>query len=214
LRVIAFEAIIAAALFVSAGRVDLPWFWALIAAHGVILGVGQSRMDPELGRERRKPGPGGGRDRYFARVGAVFIISHLVVAGLDAGRFYWSTPPGLGMRLAALTLFVAGMSLSMWAMAVNRFFSSVVRLQTDRGHHVIDSGPYRYVRHPGYLGVLVSSLAGGVVLGSWWSLVPLGVLAALFTVRLVAEDRFLHRELQGYSQYAGRVRYRLLPGLW
>jgi protein-S-isoprenylcysteine O-methyltransferase Ste14 len=101
----------------------------------------------------------------------------------------------------------------MWAMVVNRFFSSVVRLQTDRGHHVIDSGPYRVVRHPGYAGIVASAPAGGIVIGSLWSLLPLAVMAVLLLRRLRMEDAFLHRELAGYPDYAKRVRYRLLP-LW
>ena len=214
LTVLTFETVLAAILFVSARRVDLPWVWALIGAHGVILFVGQTRMDPDLVRERRSPGPGAGRDKLFTRAGALLLLVHLVIAGLDVGRFHWSPPPEVAVRVGALAVFAAGMSLSMWAMAVNRFSSSVVRIQTERGHHVVDAGPYQYVRHPGYLGVLVSSLAGGVVIGSWWSLVPLGVLVALFAVRLHLEDRFLHRELDGYAAYAGRVRYRLVPGVW
>ena len=118
------------------------------------------------------------------------------------------------VRGVALAIYGMAFSFSMWAMVVNRFFSSVVRLQPERGHRVIDSGPYRFVRHPGYAGMMVAALLGGIVLGSWWSMVPMLAFAAMAIRRLMMEDRFLNAELEGYREYAGRVRSKVLPGLW
>jgi protein-S-isoprenylcysteine O-methyltransferase Ste14 len=213
LKVLAFEAFLGLVLFGSAGRVNLPWVWALLAVHAGWLVVAFTFMDPDLQRERVKPGPGA-TDVHLRRMIAAMLVVHLVVAGLDIGRYHWSGPIPWPLRAAALVLFACGMGLSIWAMLVNRFFSSAIRLQTDRGHHVIDKGPYAVMRHPGYAGMMVAAVAGGVVIGSWWSLVPLAGMAAVVVRRLVMEDGFLRRELEGYATYAGRVRYKLVPGLW
>ena len=215
-KVLVFEAVIAAVLFGSAGRVDLPWFWVLIAVHTVVMFVNVGGIDPDLGRERLRPAPGGpaGKEYFFRLGGTALILLHLAIAGLDAGRFHWSDPPPVIVRVMALVLYVAAMGFGLWAMLTNRFFSSVVRLQSDRGHHVIDTGPYRFVRHPGYAGMMVAALTGGIVLGSWWSVLPMASFAPMVLRRLAMEDRFLHTELEGYRDYAGRVRSKLLPGLW
>jgi len=200
-------------LFVSAGRLDLPWFWALLAVHTTLQTISMGFADPDLFRERLHPGPGN-RDRYSPKIGAVLIVLHLIIAGLDAGRFHWSPDIPSPVRAAALFVFALSMGLSVWAILVNRFFSSVVRIQTERGHRVIDTGPYRLVRHPGYFGLLLAAVAGAVVLGSLWSLLPLVLLIALFVRRLLIEDAMLQSDLNGYVDYAHRVRHKLLPGLW
>jgi protein-S-isoprenylcysteine O-methyltransferase Ste14 len=170
-------------------------------------------IDPGLRAERHRPGPGGRsrRVRFFA---LPLLVAHLVVAGLDIGRFGWSGPMPVAVQAGALLGYAAGMGLSIWAMIANRFFSPVVRIQNERGHHVVSSGPYRFLRHPGYTGVILGSLCGGVALGSWWSLLPLAPLVAVFLHRTALEDRFLREGLDGYADYALRVRYRLVPGLW
>ena len=117
-------------------------------------------------------------------------------------------------RPLALIGYAAGMALSVYAMLNNRFFSPVVRIQHERGHTLVTSGPYRFVRHPGYVGAILASACGGVALGSWWSLVPLAPFAVLFLRRTAVEDRMLRADLDGYAGYAERVRYRLVPGLW
>ncbi len=108
----------------------------------------------------------------------------------------------------------AGVAITAWAMAVNPFFSSVVRIQTDRGHHVVAAGPYRYVRHPGYAGMELVTLAGPILLGTLWGLVPAAVVGGAFALRAALEDRTLRDELPGYTAYAASVRSRLLPGIW
>jgi len=216
MKVLVFELVIGGVLFASAGRIDLPWFWALIVVHAAGLLAGQLAMDPALDRERRNPAAGGpaGKEYLFRVGGTIAIMAHLAVAGLDVGRFHWSVPPPAAVRVAALIVYAAGLGFSMWAIATNSFFSSVVRLQSDRGHRVIDSGPYGYVRHPGYAGMMVAALTGGVVLGSWWSAVPMLLFGGMVVRRLAMEDRFLNANLDGYSAYAGRVRSKVLPGVW
>src|SRR3954452_13421703 len=213
LRVLTVEGVLAATLFASAGRLDLPWFWAVLAVHSALLAAGMSSIDPALRRERLKPGPGG-RDRYLRLVALPFILAHLIVAGLDVGRFHWSPPMPAVVQAVALIGYTTGMALSVYAMASNRFFSPVIRIQHERGHTLVTAGPYRFVRHPGYVGAILASLCGGVALGSWWSLVPLAPFAVLFLRRTALEYRMLRGALDGYAGYAERVRYRLLPGLW
>lgn len=213
LRVLAFETVLWAIVFGAAGTLRLPWAWALAAVHTALVIVATTAMDPTLGRERLRPGPGA-QDVSVKRVLSVLLLAHLVIAGLDVGRFHWSPPIPPALRAAALVVFTVAMSFSLWAMVVNRFFSSVVRLQTDRGHHVITDGPYRFVRHPGYTGLFVSAVMGAIVIGSWWSVLPLALMGVVLARRVVMEDAFLHRELAGYPEYAAGVRYKLLPGLW
>jgi protein-S-isoprenylcysteine O-methyltransferase Ste14 len=215
LRVLAFEAVIAGVLFGCAGRLDLPWFWALIAVHSAGIFAGMVGMAPDLVRERVNPSAGpAGKEYLFRLGGTAAILAHLATAGLDVGRFHWSDPPPVALRVVALVIYALGLGVSMWAIVTNRFFSSVVRLQPERGHHVVDTGPYRYVRHPGYAGMIVAALSGCVVLGSWWSGLPMVLFGGMALRRLAMEDRFLNAELTGYRDYAGRVRSKLLPGLW
>jgi protein-S-isoprenylcysteine O-methyltransferase Ste14 len=213
LRVLAFEAAMAAIMFGSAGRWDLPWFWAVLGIHTVLMIVAVSLISPDLRKERLRPGPGG-QDRRIRLFAVPMVVAHLVVAGLDAGRFGWSGQLPAAVHAAALMSYGAAMALSIWAMASNRFFSPVVRIQAERGHHLVTAGPYHFLRHPSYVGTIIASLSGGIALGSWWSLVPLVPFVLLFLRRTILEDRMLRRELEGYAGYAERVRYRLVPGLW
>jgi len=170
-------------------------------------------LDKGLIKERLRPG-GQARDAAPVGIAKVLAVVHYVVAALDVGRFHWSgdIPPAL--QATALVLFALGGGVTVWTKAVNRFFSTVVRIQEERGHHVITAGPYRFVRHPGYVVGLVMLLASGVALGSWWSIIPMAVLALLLIRRTALEDRFLHEHLEGYREYACRVRYRLIPRIW
>lgn len=212
-RLLAVEIVLALILFGAAGRLDLPWFWATLIVNGSLVQLAFVLMDPALRRERLKP-KRGGRDRHFRRVAGPLIVLHLIIAGLDVGRFHGSpelTPTAQGCGLAAYTLAVL---LIVWAMTWNRFFSPVVRIQSERGHHVISTGPYRYVRHPGYTGMLLAAMTQGIALGSLWSIVPLVPFMVQIIRRTLIEDAILRRELDGYEGYVARVRFRLLPGLW
>jgi protein-S-isoprenylcysteine O-methyltransferase Ste14 len=143
----------------------------------------------------------------------VCLLLTPVVAGLDAGRFGWSAVPLPARLLAWLALAAAG-TLIFWALATNTYLSRMARIQDDRGQVVVTAGPYRYVRHPMYLGVILLFLGMPVALGSWWALLPGIVIAALFVLRTAKEDPMLREELPGYTEYARHVGYRLVPGIW
>ncbi len=202
-----------AILFFGAGRWDVPSFWAWLAVTGALSVVGWLAIDPGLIRERLKPGPGG-RDSIVIYAGKLLVLAHLIIAGLDVGRFHWSVSSSTFVQVVSLVGYGLGFALAVWSMSVNRFFSTVIRLQEDRGHHIITAGPYAYVRHPGYTGICLGILCSGPALGSWLSVVPAVLFALLLVRRTRLEDRFLHDHLEGYEQYAARVRYRLAPGLW
>jgi protein-S-isoprenylcysteine O-methyltransferase Ste14 len=136
-----------------------------------------------------------------------------LVAGFDAVRFRWSSMP-FGFVYTGAILFALAMAVIAWTMAVNRYAEATVRIQEDRGHTVVTSGPYRIVRHPMYVGAVLMYVATPLVLGSVWALAVTGLLVALLIWRTAMEDQTLRRELSGYGDYAARTRYRLLPGLW
>ena len=205
-------AITAALLFGSAGRLDVPIFWAALAVWAVQCLAITLGIDPDLLRERLRPGPGG-RDRLGVFVMQLALFAHLLLAGLDVGRYHWSAIP-LPAQIIALTINALAAVVLARAMFANRFFSPVVRLQSERGHHLIETGPYRVVRHPGYAAALVQALTSPVALGSWWSLVPMLLFTAIILRRTILEDRFLHDHLEGFPTYARRVRWRLIPSIW
>jgi protein-S-isoprenylcysteine O-methyltransferase Ste14 len=206
-------AILVAAIFLPAGRLDLPHVWAYVLILLLAtLFAGLFMMDPDLRQERLHPGKG--EDSRLRIVVLPFFLAHLVIAGLDVGRLHFSDSVPLWARVAGLAGLAGGFAWISWAVRVNRFFSPVVRIQSERGHHLVTNGPYRFVRHPGYLGSLLMCAASALALGSWWAMVPLVVPLSLLVRRTVLEDRFLHRELAGYTEYAARVRYRLVPGIW
>jgi protein-S-isoprenylcysteine O-methyltransferase Ste14 len=173
------------------------------------------RKDPELLEERRQSGAGAERwDRVWLRIYTVFLLITLIVALLDVGRLHWSDTVPLWLQIVCLLVSMAAMVFSGWAMYENTFFSEVVRIQHDRGHRVVTTGPYRYVRHPGYLGNIVTISCTALALGSWLALIPAGIVVALFFVRTALEDQTLQDELDGYAEYAQTVRFRLVPGVW
>ncbi len=212
-RLFVFATLLFAILFGCAGRLDLPALWAYWFMFQSIALYAGTKMDPGLRQERLRPGPGG-TDRNFRWLVGPIILAHLIVACLDIGRYHWSDTVPTFLQLLGFGGVLAGWALPFWAMMVNRFFSPVVRIQTERGHHVITEGPYRYVRHPGYAGMFIGALAGPLALGSWWSFAPMALVVPLFMRRLFIEDAYLHEQLAGYSDYAKTTRYRLVPGVW
>ena len=172
------------------------------------------RVNPAVIEHRLRLGKGTKTwDLVWSAVFAPLFLSIYVVAGLDAVRFEWSVMSPWLWPLG-LALWLPGYALFAWAMGVNPFFEKTVRIQTERGHRVIDTGPYALIRHPGYLGFLGWGLSTPLLLGSWWAFVPALLSIVAMLVRTALEDRTLHAELPGYREYASRVRNRLIPGVW
>jgi protein-S-isoprenylcysteine O-methyltransferase Ste14 len=205
-------------LFVTAGRWDWVAAWVLLIEYSLTvltLGLWVTRKNPDLINERgRMAANVKGWDKVLMSLYTLMLVVLYVVAGLDAGRYGWSSMPVAVQALGFVSVFVA-MALTYWVMLSNPFLSSFVRIQDDRGHQVASTGPYQYVRHPMYVGVvLLFGVGTPLLLGSWWALVPGAIITAIFVVRTALEDRTLRAELPGYAEYAQRVRYRLLPGVW
>jgi protein-S-isoprenylcysteine O-methyltransferase Ste14 len=152
-------------------------------------------------------------DKVFISLYLPLAILQPIVAGFDAVRFHWSSMPP-GTTYAGIVLFVLAWAAIAWVMAINRFAEQSVRIQTERGHTVITTGPYRFVRHPMYIGLNLWFLATALILGSLWALLVGGVITALVVWRTAMEDRTLRRELPGYEEFTTRTRYRLVPGVW
>ena len=208
---------VAMTLFISAGSLDWPMGWALVviyacwvAAQAVIL----IPRCPELLAERAQ------RRQDFARwdTGILGLIGLLtlakyIIAGLDF-RFGWTPQISPGVQIGALLVSALGYALLTWATVSNAFFSLAYRIQDDRGHQVATDGPYRHLRHPGYSGSVAFELATPIMLGSLWALVPGALIAGLLVLRTSLEDKGLQADLEGYAEYSGRVRFRLIPGIW
>ena len=209
---------VAAILFVSAGRLDwvMGWVFAgLYAAFDIATALVLIPRSPELLIERVRIHQGTkGWDKVLLRIAAGYLpMASWIVSGLNV-RFGWSPriPPRL--QIAGLVVTALGFAVVVWAMASNAFFSVTVRIQEERGHTVATGGPYRYVRHPGYVGAILFQVATPILLGSLWALIPAGLSAPAYVVRTALEDRTLREELPGYAEYAQQTRYRLLPGVW
>ncbi len=202
----------------SAGTVAWPMAWVLTGLYAAWVGANALLLWPEhksLLAERAQKRPPGvkGWDMAIMGVVGLLTIARYVVAGLDL-RYGWGPSVPLGLSLAAIPVAAAGYAIVTWGMAANAWFATHVRIQQDRGQRVATGGPYRWVRHPGYVGSILFEIASGVMLQSWWA-IGIGVAsAALFLLRTAMEDATLRRELPGYTEYAAKVRYRLLPGVW
>jgi protein-S-isoprenylcysteine O-methyltransferase Ste14 len=209
--------LVIAIIFVSAGRLNYwqGWVFSGIVVLLVVIQVVVFTSKTDLIQERVRPGPGTKWwDRVFWVLYVPMYFSVPIIAGLDVGRFGWTTQLPASVYIASYIVFILSIFLFTWAMWVNRFFSSVVRIQTDRGQEVIQNGPYRFVRHPGYTGGVLMGISMSLVLGSLWALIPASAAMILLVIRTYLEDTILQKELMGYTGYAKKVRYRLLPAIW
>jgi len=207
----------AVALFWSAGRIDWWPAWAAIAvwlAFYAAMDITIFRLNPDLMAERLSP-PKGAKtwDRALLSILRLAQLARYILAGLDQ-RYGWTGGFPLAAQIAALMVCVLGYAMLVWAMASNIFFSQIVRIQSDRGHAVVSGGPYRYVRHPAYIGMILFEFAMSTLLASWWAIIAGGLCAILLIIRTALEDRTLQVELAGYADYSCQVRFRLIPGIW
>ena len=214
IRAIVFPLIILAIVMAAAGSVSYwqGWVYGATNVLSLVANLLILRRRPDLAEERLAPGEGTKLwDKvYFAITTPLYFIA-ITIAALDIGRFSWEPALPLWAYLLACAMYAVGQGIHLWAKGTNRWFATVVRIQTDRGQEVCDRGPYRFVRHPGYVGGILFMIATPLVLGSLLAVIPQGIAAGLLIVRTYLEDRTLQKELPGYAEYAARVRYRLLP---
>lgn len=217
-QMIAALFVFGAILFLAAGRLDWLAGWAYLGLNAltqvlsaIVLIPRQADMLSERSQVREGTKSW---DRFFTpAIVIVGTLAVLITAGLD-NRFGWSAPISVDLWISGLALAFCSQMFVLWAMASNPFFATTVRIQNDRGHEVVHSGPYGFVRHPGYLGSIIFNLTLPLVLDSVWTLIPALLTIALIVVRTSLEDQTLQDELPGYWEYAMTVRYRLFPGIW
>ena len=215
-RAVVDLATIGGVFFGIAGRVDwsAAWFITLLFTWQVLSGWLLFRHDPELFKERLTTASNVPHwDRLIARGSRILYPIFLATAALDAGRFRWSAMP-IVVRAIGTAAVVAAVGVVWWCAAANHFLSTRSRIQSERGHTVVQHGPYRFVRHPMYGSRIVLMLGAALTLGSWIALLPAALIALLLVLRTSLEDRMLTTELPGYRTYAKHVPGRLVPGLW
>lgn len=204
-------------LFVFAWRVDYyqGWIYSGMSIAGLIMDFLISGADVALIKERGKPGAGAKKwDKQILGFSALATIIAYAVAGLDSGRFHWSAHLNWGICLLGMVLVFIGQLLFLLAKKTNTFFSSIVRIQKDRGHTVCDTGLYKFVRHPGYAGMIISWIGFPLLIASTWTIIPVSIAIVLLLVRTKLEDKVLINELSGYSEYVKKTRYKVIPLLW
>lgn len=211
-------AIVGAALFIPARTLNWPRAWlflAVVVVNLVISGIVLWRANPEVveARSRTERSTKTWDMILLAAYGLLSMVGAMAVAGLDHYHG-WSDPPHAAITAIAVLMIVLGSLLFLWAMVENAHFEKNVRIQDDRGHQVVSTGPYRFVRHPGYVGMILQLLFTPLVLGSWWALIPDGAAILLIVLRTALEDRTLQRELSGYREFTQQTRFRLIPGVW
>ncbi len=208
----------AAALLMASGKTDWGAAWVYLGASltGVAINIFillGHRPETIVGRAKTEEEK---RD-WKSLAGGLFILFYFLalplVAGLDE-RFGWTGSLDSRFHLDAIVVFLVGFALFSWALTSNPFFSAVVRIELERGHKIISGGPYRFVRHPGYTGILIQSITIPLVLESFWAYIPAALSAAFLIALTALEDRTLKQELEGYKEYVTRTPYRIFPGIW
>ncbi|HOW32010.1 MAG TPA: isoprenylcysteine carboxylmethyltransferase family protein [Bacteroidales bacterium] len=204
-------------LFISAGTINYMQglVYAAIGFAMLIIQYTVLRIDPELVKERAKPGEGTLQwDKIILLLSFFLTIAMFVVAGLDSGRYHWSPEMHPAVFVLGILLTIAGQLIFLIAQKQNRFFSSTVRIQKDREHTVCETGLYKFVRHPGYLGTIIQAVGFPMIMGSLWSILPISLSIILFIIRTDLEDKTLRLKLNGYTEYSDKTRYKLIPYFW
>jgi protein-S-isoprenylcysteine O-methyltransferase Ste14 len=206
-----------ALIFILAGRISYwqGWLFALIGVMGVSITAAVFSRRTDVVRERIRPGPGTKWwDKVFWALYLPVWFIIIIVACLDAGRFQWTRHLHFSIYILSYLAFAFSQFLHHWAMWVNKFYSSTVRIQMEREHEVVKDGPYRHIRHPGYIGGILMGISTSLALGSIWGLLPAAFMCIILIMRTYPEDTTLKKELSGYSEYAEKIKYRLMPGIW
>lgn len=209
---------IAAILFGTAGTFAWPEAWAYIAIQfgwSAGLSVYLWNHDIELLKDRMKftKKSAKGWDKIMTFASMPFYVPYLVIPGLDAVRYQWSSVPAWA-KVACFIVVIASFMWISWIMKENTYLSRFVEIQEDRGHKVITTGPYKLVRHPMYISAMILMIALPIALGSLYALIPMAFIVVFIVVRTYLEDKTLHKELEGYDEYAQTTKYRLIPGIW
>ena len=208
--------VVYAVIFLVAGRWDYWQAWVYVVLNTIILMLMSllAFRNPALVEERLNPKQGIKTwDKVYFGITTPMYILALLIAGLDA-RFGWTNNLSPVVYWLGVLIYILGQAIFLWARFTNQYFSSVVRIQTDRGQTVCKDGPYRFVRHPGYVGGILFAITLGIILGSWWATIPQSIAAGMLVWRTGMEDRTLNAELPGYIEYSHETRYRLIPGIW
>jgi len=204
-------------LFICAGKADYFQGWIFLATNilTVFMNFWTIRNEPELMIERSKVGEGAKSwDKLILGLSTLTYLINIVIAGLDSGRFQWTPKFHWSIYLLGIVLTIIGQAIFLSARKENKFFSSVVRIQVDRGHTVCDTGIYKIVRHPGYLGMIISLSGFPLITGSLWSIITTVIAVVLLIIRTCLEDESLKNELSGYIEYMQKTKQRLIPKIW
>jgi protein-S-isoprenylcysteine O-methyltransferase Ste14 len=206
-----------AIIFISAGKINY-WQGLVYLAIGIIMvtvNYTVLRPDAELMKERSKPGENTKQwDKIILGLSFLITIAMYITAGLDSGRYHWSPDFNSSLYIIGILLTISGQLLFLVAQKQNKFFSSTVRIQTDRDHVVCDTGLYSMVRHPAYMGSIIQAIGFPLIFGSVWSIIPVSLLIIIFVTRTQLEDKTLKSELKGYTEYSEKTRYRIIPFVW
>lgn len=216
LKSLALIVLLAGSLFVAAGTLSWPSGWVLTTLYGLFVGLAILFLDRQLLLERARPTAGFDQgDAALASAGFLLLYPiAMATAGLDAVRYGWSPGIPLAWQVTGGLLFIGGYAIAFWAMRANRFFSTFVRIQTERGHALVTAGPYAVVRHPGYAGMLLAHWGMPLALGSLWAFLPVALGTAVFAVRTEREERTVAQAFPEYAEYQSQVRWRLAPWVW
>jgi protein-S-isoprenylcysteine O-methyltransferase Ste14 len=218
IKIILLVCVFALLFFLSAGTLQWPEAWVLLLLWTFYFsfmfiygkkkspGVIQERVESINNFQKKW-------DSFLIRIYIVFLLGMLIVSGFDVGRYHWSEVP-LVVKVVIFFPVLVAYFIPIWAIMSNPFTSAVVRIQEERGHEVVSTGPYAFIRHPMYLNTVLFGLTAPIFLGSWWAVIPGAFIALIFIIRTALEDRTLQVELPGYKKYTQKVKYRLFPGIW